>query len=405
MSLALAKTRTKPLYPHAPTGVTFLTPWVVALSLLCVCALSAAQQPSADASPVPVSPQELETTADWNRRLQDLLREAEPATAAVPQEYRIGPEDLLEITVFEAPELNRSARVSASGEISLPLVGAVKAAGLTPREFEFVLQELLRRSYMKDPHVGVFVREMQSHSVSVFGAVEKPGVFQIRGTKTLLEVLSMAEGLADDAGDTVLVMRGASFVGLETHSRASINAPQGTSGAEQVSAPVGPRSNPAAEVPSAPPPLTDVGDQGSLEIDLKALLESGDPHYNVPVFPGDIVKVTRAGIVYVVGEVKKPGGFVLKSNENISVLQAIALAEGLDRTAAKSKSRIIRTNVQTGERTEIPIDVGKVLSGKETDLMLQPKDIVFVPTSGTKAGLYRGLEAVISVVGGVIVYR
>ncbi|MGH9896926.1 MAG: polysaccharide biosynthesis/export family protein, partial [bacterium] len=109
--------------------------------------------------------------------------------------------------MFEAPELNRSVRVSASGEISLPLLGAVKAAGLTPRGLESVLEELLRRTYMKDPHVGVYVREMESHSVSVFGAVQKPGVFQVRSTKTLLEVLSLAQGLAEDAGDTVIVMR------------------------------------------------------------------------------------------------------------------------------------------------------------------------------------------------------
>src|SRR3989454_10747540 len=125
---------------------------------------------------------------------------------------RIGPEDLLEIGVFEAPEMNRSLRISAGGEISLPLLGAVQAAGLTPRELEFVLQELLRRSVMKDPHVTVFVREMQSHAVSVFGAVRKPGVFQIRGAKTLVEVLAMAEGLSEDAGDTVLVMRGAARI-------------------------------------------------------------------------------------------------------------------------------------------------------------------------------------------------
>jgi len=143
------------------------------------------------------SGQALRTTEDWNKRLRDLLHQSDSIRLAPAQEYRIGPEDLVEITVFEAPELSRSARVSAGGEISLPLLGGLQAAGLTPRELELVLQELLRRAYMKDPHVGVFVREMQSHPVSVFGAVEKPGVFQIRGTKTLIEMLSMAEGLAE----------------------------------------------------------------------------------------------------------------------------------------------------------------------------------------------------------------
>src|SRR5216684_4376150 len=140
------------------------------------------------------------TTEAWNRRLKALLDSNPSAPAVSPQEYRIGPEDVLNINVFEAQELNREVRVSASGEISLPLLGSVRAAGLTPRELEFVLQELLHRTYMKDPHVSVFVHEMQSHPVSVMGAVKRPGVFQIRGSKTLLEVLSLSEGLADDAG-------------------------------------------------------------------------------------------------------------------------------------------------------------------------------------------------------------
>src|SRR5713226_4737085 len=129
------------------------------------------------------------TTDDYNRRLTQLDRMLAPHLSELrAEEYRVGPEDLLEINVFEAPEMNRALRVAAGGEISLPLLGVVHAAGLTPRELEFVLQELLRHSYIKDPHVGVFVREMQSHAVSVFGAVRKPGVYQIRGARSLVEV-------------------------------------------------------------------------------------------------------------------------------------------------------------------------------------------------------------------------
>lgn len=340
-------------------------------------------------------PSNLETTEAWNRRLEELLRSAEPVPVAAPQEYRIGPEDLLDITVFDAPELNRSLRVSASGEISLPLLGAVKAAGLSPRELEFVLQELLRRTYMNDPHVGVYVREMESHPVSVFGAVEKPGIFQIRGTKTLLEVLSMAEGLADDAGDTVIVMRGASLRSTPVQKNDNQEVSAGSS------LPVS-EGDPATGVSL---PAKDPTGEDAVEINLKDLLESGDPRYNVSVYSGDIVKVTRAGIVYVVGEVKKPGGFVLKSNENISVLQAIALGEGLTRTAAKKHTRIIRTDEQTGERTEIAIDLGKILAGKARDPMLRPKDIVFVPNSTARSALYRAGEAAIATVSGVIVWR
>ena len=337
-----------------------------------------------------------ETTQDYNRRLQELLRPPDTQKAfASATEYRIGPEDLLELSVMDAPDLTRAVRVSGGGEISLPLLGVVKAADLTPRELEIVLQELLRRIYMKDPHVGVFVREMQSHSVSVVGAVRKPGVFQIRGAKTVLEMLSMAEGLAEDAGDTVYVMRGAR---LEEPALLAVqNAAPGN-----ITLPITDTPSPAsggldpAGTPSQIP---------SREINLKELLESPDPRNNFIVYPGDIVKVARAGIIYVVGEVKKPGGFLLKTNENISVLQALALGEGLTHTAATSKARIIRTLDQSGKRTEIPVDLGQVLSGKASDPLLHPKDILFVPNSGAKSALYRAGDAAISIVSGVIIWR
>ena len=139
---------------------------------------------------------------------------------------------------------------------------------------------------------------------------------------------------------------------------------------------------------------------------MKNLLSSGDPRYNVLVYPGDVIKVPPAGIVYVVGEVRKPGGFVLKTKAApVSVLQALALAEGLTRTSAAGRARIIRTDEATGSRTEIPIDLKRILAGKASDPMLHAKDIVFVPNSTAKSALYRGTEAAITIAAGVIVYR
>jgi polysaccharide export outer membrane protein len=332
---------------------------LILTGLLLAAGAALAQQPPAQQGPT-------ETTEDYNRRLEQLRqmleKDAAPAVASGKlEEYRIGGEDLIEITVFEANEFNRTLRVSAGGEITFPLVGTVRAAGLTPRALESVLEELLRRTFLKDPHVGVFVREMQSHPVSVFGAVRKPGVYQIRGEKTVIELLALAEGLAEDAGDTVLVERGP---GLD-------------------SAPLG----------------------ETVQVSLKALLTSTDAGANVRVRPGDIVKVTRAGIVYVVGEVKKPGGFLLRTNENISVLQALALAEGLTRTSAKNQARIIRTNPATGERQELPIRLGEVLAGRAPDPLLLARDIVFIPNSAAKSALLRGLEAGLSTVTGLAIYR
>jgi polysaccharide biosynthesis/export protein len=340
----------------------------------------AAQQPALPAAPSAegdVGPRQT-TLQDYNQRLEQLTRSADAmGPAASAQEYRIGPEDLLAVSVFEAPDLSRTVRVSSGGEIYLPLLGTVRTSGLSPHELELVIEELLRRTYMKDPHVSVLVQEMQSHPVSVFGAVKKPGVFQIREPKTVVEMLSRAEGLADDAGDAVVVM----------HLGGEPAVPEAGSG------PVNPRSPEGS------------ADASSQQISLKDLLESGDSRYNVLVYPGDVVKVLRAGIIYVVGEVKKPGGFELKSNESISVLQALALAEGMTRTSAASQARIIRMEETTGKRTEIRINLGKILTQKAPDPMLQSNDIVFVPNSTRRSAFYRGMETAISIGSGVAIYH
>jgi polysaccharide export outer membrane protein len=277
------------------------------------------------------------------------------------------------------------------------LLGAVHAAGLTPRELESTLQGLLRGSYMKNPHVGVFIQELQSHPVSVVGAVKMPGVFQIRGMKTLIEVLSMAEGLADDAGDTVVIMHGAGYANPGYSE--GLGSAMRSEGAPMFASPEASVRN--ASVQTAP----SESNHAIEEIDLKKLLESDDSAMNAPVRPGDIVKVSRAGIVYVVGEVQKPGGFVLQNNENISVLQALALAMGPTHTSAISRSRIIRTDPDTGKRNEIPMNLAKILSGKLPDSMLQAKDIVFVPNSAAKSVLFKGSVAALQTATGLAIYR
>ncbi len=335
------------------------------------------------------SPQ-VQTSAEINQRLQQARENLSGSTTEYQtSESRIG-------SIFEAPEMNCTVRVSASGEISLQLLGAVHASGLTPRELEYILQALLRGAYMKDPHVGVFIQELQSHPVSVVGAVKMPGVFQIRGTKTVIEVLSMAQGLADDAGDTVLVLHGAGFA-----ESGRFNDPDTTPAGI---APVPPYREVFPKIDYSQPKAREKSGEIE-EINLKKLLESVDSALNVPVRPGDIVKVPRAGIVYVVGEVQKPGGFVLQNNENISVLQAIALAQGPTHTSAISRARIIRTDPATGTRTEIPMNLGRILSGKAPDAFLQPKDIVFVPNSAAKSVLFRSSEAALQTAAGIAIYK
>lgn len=314
--------------------------------------------------------------------------------AEVSADYRIGAQDLLEVNVFGAPELDRSLRVSGSGKISMPLVGSVQAAGLTVTELEKRLGEKYS-TYIKDPQVGVLVSAVQSHPVSVLGAVKNPGTFQLQAPTTLLQILSKAGGLAPDAGGEVLIMRG----GTSDGDMNSPNEHRVVSTALAPTAPSARGDDPRPSGSSAP------GQGQTFAVNLQNLMESGNPQYNIPVYPGDIVTVSRAGVVYVVGDVNRPGGFEIKSNERMTVLKAIALAEGLKTTSAKSHTRIIRAAGSTGHRIEIPINLGKILAGKAPDAPLEAADILFVPDSTGKSALLRGTEAAIQTASGVVIWH
>src|ERR1700731_1023734 len=170
-----------------------------------------------------------ESTEDYNRKLERLREQFAETRERQTGDYRIGPQDLLDINVFEAPELNRTVRVSENGEVSLPLLGGIHVMRLTARELENTLAARLRE-FLKDPHVSVMVTAIESHPVSVIGEVNKPGVFQVRGSKTLLEMLSMAQGLAPDAGDEVLVMRNAGYNRGQDESAKTTQVAQAGSG-------------------------------------------------------------------------------------------------------------------------------------------------------------------------------
>lgn len=322
--------------------------------------------PSSVPASSPPSVAELARDAEIARRLQtqDTSSPSPSAEPPLPRgSHRIGPNDQLEVIVFEAPELNRTARVSAQGDISLPLLGEVRAAGLTPSELQASIEARLRERYILRPHVSVQITEIQSQPVSVVGAVNRPGIYQVRGAQTLIEVLALAGGLSEDAGERALVVRGGS------------SALEGTA------------SSTDAEVA-----------ESAEEVPLRLLLETGDPRYNVRVNPGDAVKVVRAGIVYVVGEVREPGVFPMNSQGGITLLQAVALGKGLRPTAARGRTLIVRTST-TGERTEIRVDLGRVLAGKALDPPLQARDIVFVPNSAARAvalGVIDGLVRMVT---------
>lgn len=358
-----------------------------------------------------------ESTEDYNRKLERLREQFAETRERQTGDYRIGPQDLLDINIFEAPELNRTVRVSENGEVSLPLLGGIHVVRLTARELENTLAAKLRE-FLKDPHVSVMVTAIESHPVSVIGEVNKPGVFQVRGSKTLLEMLSMAQGLAPDAGDEVLVMRNAGYnrgqdsSAQTTPERSGETGSKDTDGIKSGTGPDDSGKNGALKnnATTSTAGTNDVGNargqQGdTLAINLRHLLNSRDPGLNVPIYAGDIVKVTRAGIVYVVGAVKKPGGFTVKGNEQMSLLKAIALAEGLSSTSSKGHTRIIRTDEGSGKRSEIPVELGKILDGKAPDMNLQAADIVFVPNSTGKTVLFRSTDAIVNTASGVAIFH
>jgi polysaccharide export outer membrane protein len=368
-----------------------------------------------------------ESTEDYNRKLERLREQFAETRQRQTGDYRIGPQDLLDINIFEAPELNRTVRVSENGEVSLPLLGGIHVVRLTARELENTLAAKLRE-FLKDPHVSVMVTGIESHPISVIGEVNKPGVFQVRGSKTLLEMLSMAQGLAPDAGDEVLVMRNAGYNRGQDASGQTTQAESGKTDrkdADGIKRATGPednakdgtlknnatastteKNNEMASMAGTTDASTTHGQQGdTLAINLRHLLNSRDPGLNVPIYAGDIVKVTRAGIVYVVGAVRKPGGFTVKGNEQMSLLKAIALAEGLSSTSSKGHTRIIRTDEGSGKRSEIPVQLGKILDGKAPDMNLQAADIVFVPSSTGKTVLFRSTDAVVNTATGLAIFH
>ncbi len=302
-----------------------------------------------------------------------------PASSLALPDYIISPDDVLTINVYGAPDVTGEYRVSPTGQIALPLLTApIVAAGRTPGQ----LSELISEKYRKEeiythPRVTVAIKESRVHAVTIAGAVKRPQIYPVFGKTTLLDVLSQAEGLADDAGSSAIVTRGVIAMQI-------INSPEACGGA----------SKPASC-------------ESTFSVDLSRLTQTGDPLLNVDLYPGDRVTVQRAGIIYVVGAVNRPGGFPLKTGqENMTVIQAVALAEDVKPTAARKNAMIIRKNpVKGNEREEIAVNLTKVLAGRESDARLQANDILFVPDSTGKRALHRGAEAAITAATWGLIYH
>lgn len=295
-------------------------------------------------------------------------------------DYKLGPEDVLTITVFNLPEMTETVRVENDGSITVKLLGRVKAAGLTTAQLRDELQEEWGKTYLEDPHVTVFIRQFHSNPISIVGAVSKPGLYQLPGPRTLIQVIAMAGGVnmpgtaagnmqgGAPAGRWAYITRKTGFSDLKPIDGINVLAPD------------------------------------QVKIDLGRLLYSHDSALNIDIKPFDTITVSKAGIVYVVGAVLKSGGFTLEDRDSLTALEALSLAQGFGPGSNTKHDEIIHT-LTDGTRQITSINLGKIMKGKAKDPVLTANDILVVPNSEMKTLAGSGIGTALSTVSGLIIWR
>lgn len=335
--------------------------------------------PAPQTPPVQASPAQPEPAPD-TKTPQALPADSLAAQAAAADEatklakmteaYVLGPQDTVTIRVVDEELGDDPYPIDLRGYLTLPRVGRVFASGLTVEQLQAELTNRFKE-YLQEPAVTVAVTEYRSQPVSVLGAVGTPGVRQIRGQKTLFEVISEAGGLKPEAGNKITI------------TRQMVNGPL-------------PLPN-AATDPS--------GRYSIADLNIRSVMSARNPADNIPVKPYDVITVPKADLIYVIGAVKRAGGFPLQERANMTVLEALSLAEGLDKTASSKKAKILRSDDATHARTELPVNVQSILDGKSDDMPLLSNDILFIPSSQAKVATYRALEALIQTGTGIAIYR
>ena len=313
--------------------------WLWLLALIVGSAPALWAQPDDSVTPIRVAPEPRQSTTSQ--------------TSATPAPLLLDAGDLLDIRVFDTPELSGKFRVDTKGEIVLPIGGTVTAKGLSAEQLQTAIELQFREKHiLRNPHVEVFVLEYATQGVTVMGEVRLPGVYPIIGKRGVLDLITVAGGLTASASKTVFL----------THKN---------SGAQ---------------------PIT---------VDLTNS-QSNDSQVDVVVEPGDRIVAPPAGLVYVVGDVGRPGGYLIENKETtITVLQALALAQGVNKTA-RLDAKLIR-NTPSG-RTEADLPLKKILANQAADPTLQDGDILFVPISGTKEWVDKGVTSILQMAVGVVIY-
>ena len=290
-------------------------------------------------------------------------REQAPAASdpALRTTYKLGPDDQIMIQVSDVPDLNgKPQRLDPNGDLRLPMVGRIQAGGLTLEQLEAELTKRLK-VFIQEPDVAVTITEFHSQPVSVIGAVGSSGVHQLQGRKTLVEMLSLAGGVSADAGPTVRIVRR-----LDEGRIPVVDAADDPTGGFSIA-----------------------------EIDLKSLLEARTPEKNIVLRPHDVISVPRAEMIFVVGEVGRPGPLQLNSGTSVSVLEAVSASGGVLRTASTGNARILRRTAGDQKRTEVEVDLKSIMQGKANDVPLMTGDILVIPDSKGKRAIPRALEIAI----------
>jgi polysaccharide biosynthesis/export protein len=376
-------------------------------------------------------PSRAQTGLETPQQTNDRIRELSNAARVAPHDYVIGSGDVISIDVFDVKELSRDVRVSQTGTIGIPLVPVrLHVAGLTEVQAEQKIAEVLEANgLVSHPEVSVTVKERKSKPITVVGAVAHPLVYQADRQVTLLEVLAEVGGLAADAGDQVIVTRPVpEMVFDDPDSPASPSAdppPAPPPSKKPEVRPLAPAAAPATSTQSSasaePPELTGANTSAAnlagatappssaavdtITVNLYELMEAGNTKNNLVLQAGDVVTVPHAGIVYVLGAVGRPGGFVLTNDrEKLTTLKILALAGGFTSTAKTDRAVVIRKDAQ-GQQHEVPIDLKKIRNRQAEDLQLEPSDILYVPDSAAKQALVRSLEFGVALGSGVALYR
>lgn len=366
------------------------------------------------------------TTQQFNDRIQQL---GTAARSTSPHEYTIGADDLLNISVFDVPDLSRDIRVSQSGTIAIPLVPTrIHVAGLTESQAEQVIADILRANgLVSHPEVSVLVKEHKSRPITVVGAVAHPMVYEADQSVTLLEVLAAAGGVSNDAGDTVIVTRARpAFVivpaaPIDTPAPGSAESSEPTPGEPPGAGTNANTKTAGTAFPSAadmakpgPPATAGAGATDTptstptgnlITVNLNELLEKGDMKNNIQLQAGDVVTVPHSGIVYVLGAITRPGGYVLANDKSqMTTMKVLSLAGGLTDIAKSEHAVIVRQDDQ-GKQTETDVDLRKILKFQSEDVQLHASDILYIPTNYTKAGLLKAAQIAVAVGTALAIYR